>query len=105
MNEQDYVVLEVRPKRPVTRGAPTPIRGAGAPFTPRTVSEATVSVASFSAREVASARRDPGVAVAPLLPMRLVAPVARLDAGVPAGPGSAWGVEAVAAVGSPFTPA
>ena len=103
MNEQDYVVLEVRPKRPVTRGAPTPIRGAGAPFTPRTVSEATVSVASFSAREVASARRDPGVAVAPLLPMRLVAPVARLDAGVPAGPGSAWGVEAVAAVGSPFT--
>ena len=96
MDEQDYIVLEVRPTGPVRRGGPVGPPGAGP-------SEATVSVESFSGPEVAAARRDPGVAVAPLLPMKLVAPVSKLAARTPAGPGSAWGVDAVGALESPFT--
>jgi subtilisin family serine protease len=92
-DEEQYVVLEVRPTGPTRRG-----RSAGdSPLA------ATLSVESFSTRDAVAARRDPAVAVAPLLPMKLVEPVAALDAGAPSGPGSAWGVEAVGAVESPFT--
>jgi subtilisin family serine protease len=92
-DEEQYVVLEVRPTGPTRRGRPA-AGGAVA---------ATLSVESFSSRDAVAARRDPGVAVAPLLPMKLVEPVRALDAAPPAGPGSAWGVEAVGAVETPFT--
>ena len=92
-DEEQYVVLEVRPTGPTRRG-----RSAG-----DAAVAATLSVESFSTRDAVAARRDPAVAVAPLLPMKLVEPVAALDAGAPSGPGSAWGVEAVGAVESPFT--
>jgi subtilisin family serine protease len=97
MDEQPYIVLEVRETGAVTRGAPW-----GEPPADRPV-DASVSVESLSAPDAAAARRDPGVAVAPLLPMKLVEPVAKLDRATPTGPGSAWGVEAVGAPESPFT--
>jgi subtilisin family serine protease len=92
-DEEQYVVLEVRPTGPTRRGRAA-AQGALA---------ATLSVESFSTRDAVAARRDPTVAVAPLLPMKLVEPVRALDALTPSGPGSAWGVEAVGAVDSPFT--
>jgi subtilisin family serine protease len=95
MDEQEFIVLEVRPTGPVRRGG-RPGRGAGP-------TAATVSVEPLSSREAAAARGDPGVAVAPLLPMKLIEPVSKRDTGTPTGPGSAWGVDAVGALESPFT--
>jgi subtilisin family serine protease len=96
MEEQDYIVLELRPTGPVRRGHGDDPRAS------RDVA-ATMSVQPFSASDAAAARDDPGVVVAPLLPMKLVEPVTKLDAGTPAGPGAAWGVEAVGAIESPFS--
>src|SRR4051794_41688357 len=90
--EQEYVVLEVRPTGPVRRGGP---QGPGNVA-------ATVSVEALSARDAAAARNDPGVTVAPVLPLKLVEPVAQLDA-APPGPGTAWGVGAVGALESAFS--
>jgi subtilisin family serine protease len=92
MDEQDYIVLEVRSTGPTRRGGPSDARDTAA----------TVRVQSLAAPDAVDARRDPGVAVAPLLPMKLVEPVSKRDVGSP-GPGSAWGVEAVGALESPFT--
>src|SRR4051794_28983846 len=92
-DEQEYVVLEVRPTGPVRRGRQEPAGDVAA----------TVSVESFSERDAAAARDDPAVAVAPVLPLKLVEPVSQLDAGAPTGPGTAWGVEAVGALTSPFS--
>jgi subtilisin family serine protease len=92
-DEQEYVVLEVRSTGPVRRGRPRD---------PGEVA-AAVSVQSLSARDAAAARHDPGVAVAPVLPLKLVEPVSQLAAGAPTGPGTAWGVAAVGALESPFT--
>jgi subtilisin family serine protease len=62
-----------------------------------------VSVESFTPADLADVRRAPEVAVAPVLPMKLVEPVARADAGTPTSPGSAWGVEAVGALDCAFS--
>jgi subtilisin family serine protease len=97
MDEQEYIVLELRPTGPVRRGGPFGPGHAGRP------AAASVSVESFSAPQAAAVRRDPGVAVAPLLPMKLIAPVSKLDSDAPAGAGTAWGVEAVGALESPFS--
>jgi subtilisin family serine protease len=96
MDEQQYIVLEVRPTGPVRRGAPHGPAGGGP-------TAATVSVESFSAPDAAAARREPRMAVAPVLPMKLIEPVSKLDAGTPADAGSAWGLDAVGALESPFT--
>jgi subtilisin family serine protease len=97
MDEQDYVVLEVRPRGPVKRSGPFDRTGVEEP------ADATVSVESLSTPDVARARRDPRVAVAPLLPMKLVHPVSKRDTDAPPGAGTAWGVEAVGATDSPFS--
>jgi subtilisin family serine protease len=97
MDEQEYIVLEVRSTGPVKRGSPFGPASADRPAT------AAVSVESFTPVDAADARRAPGVAVAPLLPMKLVEPVSKLDAATPTGPGSAWGVDAVGAMDSPFS--
>jgi subtilisin family serine protease len=89
VDEQRYVVLETRPTGPVKRGGR---RGPGEPTT------AAVSIESLTPADAADARRAPEVAVAPVLPMKLVEPVARAEAGAPTGPGSAWGVAAVGAI-------
>ena len=96
MDEQDYIVLEVRPSGPLKRGWQNDPASHGPAV-------ATASVASFSAADAAQARAAPGVTVAPLLPMKLVEPVSTLAADAPARPGSAWGVEAVGALESPFS--
>jgi subtilisin family serine protease len=57
-----------------------------------------VSIESFTPSDAADARRAPDVAVAPVLPMKLVEPVTKLEADTPMNPGSAWGVEAVGAL-------
>jgi subtilisin family serine protease len=93
MDEQPYVVLETRPIGRRRRGP----AAADAPAT------AAVSVESFTPADAAAARRAPQVAVAPVLPLKLVEPVARADAGTPTGPGSAWGVEAVGALDCDFS--
>jgi subtilisin family serine protease len=98
MDEQRYVVLETsapRPAGPVRRRGWPPSRDAPLTAVPPTVA---VSVERFTPADAADARRAPQVAVAPVLPMKLVEPVATADASVPAEPGAAWGVEAVGAI-------
>jgi subtilisin family serine protease len=97
MDEQQYIVLEVRPTGPVTRGGRRGLPRADGPST------AVMSVESFTPMDAADARRAPDVAVAPLLPMKLIEPVSTTVAGTPMRPGSAWGVEAVGAIESPFS--
>jgi subtilisin family serine protease len=97
VDEQPYVVLETkriataRPRR--RHWSP----GGHAP------ASAAVSIESLTPADAARARRAPEVAVAPVLPMKLVEPVAKADAGTPAGPGSAWGVDAVGAIDCRFS--
>jgi subtilisin family serine protease len=93
MDEQPYVVLETRPIGRRRRGPAS----ADAPAT------AAVSVESFTPADAAAASRAPLVAVAPVLPLKLVEPVASADAGTPTGPGSSWGVEAVGALDCAFS--
>jgi subtilisin family serine protease len=97
MDEQQYVVLETRSTGAVKRGHRRGPPGAGARAT------AAVSVESFTPADLADARRAPEVAVAPVLPMKLVEPVATADAGTPTSPGWAWGVEAVGALDCSFS--
>ena len=97
MDEQRYVVLETRPSGPVRRGQR---RG---PLFPGQPVSAAVSVETFTRDDAADARRAPQVAVAPVLPMKLVQPVASADAEVPVEPGVAWGVEAVGAIDCGFS--
>jgi subtilisin family serine protease len=97
MDEQRYVVLETRSSGAVKRGQRRGPPSADRPTT------AAVSVESFTPSDAADARRAPEVAVAPVLPMKLVEPVATLDADTPMSPGSAWGVEAVGAIDCAFS--
>jgi subtilisin family serine protease len=97
MDEQPYVVLETRSTGAVKRGRRRGPPGAAVPAT------AAVKVESFTPADAVQARRAPEVAVAPVLPMKLVEPVAKADAGTPMGPGSAWGVEAVGAIDCSFS--
>jgi subtilisin family serine protease len=97
MDEQQYIVLEVRSTGPVKRGTHRGPPRADGPAT------AAVSVESFTPTDAADAGRAPGVAVAPVLPMKLVEPVSALEATSPMAPGSAWGVEAVGALESGFS--
>ena len=97
MDEQQYIVLEVRSTGPVRRGRPYGSPSADGPAT------AAVSVESFTPTDAADARHAPGVEVAPVLPMTLVEPVSKLEATTPMTPGSAWGVEAVGALESGYS--
>lgn len=97
MDEQPYVVLEIRSSAPATKGRRNRRSRPDAPAT------AAVSVESFTPSDAADVRRAPEIAVAPVLPMKLVEPVAKADAGTPVGPGSAWGVEAVGAIDCSFS--
>jgi subtilisin family serine protease len=97
VDEQRYVVLETRPRGPVRRGQRRrPLFSGQRPT-------AAVSVERFTPADAADARRAPAVAVAPVLPMKLVEPVATAEADIPTEPGSAWGVEAVGAIDCGFS--
>jgi subtilisin family serine protease len=107
MDEQRYVVLEtVAPRAPAPPAPPRrrrwPPAGFERPPAPEPPTVA-VSVERFTPADAADARRASQVAVAPVLPMKLVEPVATADAGVPAEPGAAWGVEAVGAIDCRFS--
>jgi subtilisin family serine protease len=97
VDEQQYVVLETRSTGTVKR------RHRRGPPSAETPATAAVSVESFTASDAADARRAPEVAVAPVLPMKLVEPVGKADAGAPTSPGSAWGIDAVGAIDCAFT--
>jgi subtilisin family serine protease len=97
VDEQRYVVLEVRSTGPVRRGH------RHGPPSANVATGAAVSIESLTPADAADARRAPEVAVAPVLPMKLVEPVMKADAGTPMDPGSAWGVEAVGAIECGFS--
>jgi len=97
MDEQRYVVLETRPTAAVRRG-----QRRGPLFSGEPVS-AAVSVETLTRDDAADARRAPQVAVAPVLPVKLVQPVATADADVAVEPGPSWGVEAVGAIDCGFS--
>jgi subtilisin family serine protease len=94
VDEQRYVVLETR--RPSTRRRDWRSQRE-APAT------AAVRVDSLTVADAARVSRAPEVAVAPVLPMKLVEPVAASDAGNPSDGGAAWGVEAVGATDCRFS--
>jgi subtilisin family serine protease len=94
VDEQRYVVLQT--PRSVTRRRSWPATGAAPP-------SSAVTTESFTPADAARARRAPEVAVAPVLPMKLVEPVATADAGMPTDAGSAWGVDAVGAIDCGFS--
>jgi subtilisin family serine protease len=99
LNAQQYVVLRLVSPQSV---ADDQLRfGTAAVEDP---SEVEFVVESLTAADAADLDRTPEVfAAAPLLPLRLVEPVERRAAELPAEPGSAWGVEAVGALSSPNT--
>ncbi len=94
-DEQDYIVLELRSEGRIAKSAGIPRRSHGDAVT------AVMEVTSLTPGEAARARRAPDAIVAPLLPMKLVEPVATADAGPSPGAPQAWGVEAVGALDSP----
>jgi subtilisin family serine protease len=96
VNEQAYTILRVRPTGRARR-AP----GGSTASAVLVASEPTVE--SLSPSEVADARRAPDADVAPVLPMKLVRPLAVGDDAMPAGLEPSWGIEAVGALESPFS--
>jgi subtilisin family serine protease len=80
----------------------------GGPGGPATAAPATagleVEVDNLEPRDIADLARTPNVlAVAPVMPMKLIAPVATEAPAQPAADQVAWGVKAVGADTSPFT--
>ena len=96
MDEQAYTILRVRPTGRARR-AP------GGSTTGAVLVASEPTVASLSPSEVADARRAPDADVAPVLPMKLVRPLAVGDGVLPAGLEPSWGIEAVGAPESPFS--
>jgi subtilisin family serine protease len=97
MEAQEYIVFDIESTGPGDEDFRFgPSGGGGAP-------SAALSLESLSPADVVDARREPGRVVAEPLPLRLIEPVAAgTDDATPA-PGTTWGVEAVGAVGSPFS--
>jgi subtilisin family serine protease len=96
VNEQAYTILRVRPTGRA-RKAP----GGSTASAVLVASEPTVE--SLSPSEVADARRAPDADVAPVLPMKLLEPVAKQDRALSIDLEPPWGVEAVGAPESPFS--
>lgn len=94
-----HVVLHVNEQPSATRGGPR--AGTAAATTSPPV---TVEVDEMPAHRAAGLSRRQGVvAVAPVVPMKLIAPVETGASAAPAAPGMAWGIEAIGAHTSPFT--
>jgi subtilisin family serine protease len=100
MSDRNYVVLQLVTPEPRPRRGFTLATLDAASEPPR----ATVEVQSLSPQDVADARRTAGVLAAPVIPLKLVEPVAVDDAaGTAAVSGPTWGVTAVGAAGSTAT--
>ena len=95
-----HVILRSVPR---TRGGSQGLPSAG-PATAAPSMPVAIDVEEMDARRAASlARRNEVVAVAPVIPMKLISPVGT-DAGAqPSAAGLAWGIEAIGASASPFT--
>lgn len=79
-------------------------RGLAGPAVPEPNARIAVEVDSLTAQRAAEVRRHRDVeAVAPIIPMKLIAPVSRTDAVSPIFASRAWGIEAVGADTSPFS--
>lgn len=97
MEASEYIVFDIESTGPGDEDFRFgPSGGEGAP-------SAAMSVESLSPADVADARRTPGRVVAEPLPLQLIEPVSAAAADAPPAAGTAWGVEAVGAVASPFT--
>jgi subtilisin family serine protease len=102
-----YVILRETSEKPVTRRG-MPRAGTRSIAPPPPAAAPKVEVDELPARRAADLARTRGVvAVAPIVPMRLIAPVVRAaigaqPAGEPVEDGVAWGIRAVAADTSPF---
>jgi subtilisin family serine protease len=99
LDSQQYVLLQLASPQAVTDDH---LRfGTAAVEDPGAVESV---VATLTPSDAANASRAPEVfAVAPLLPLRLIEPVATKSAESPETPGAAWGIEAVGATASPRT--
>jgi subtilisin family serine protease len=93
-----HVILRA-PDTTVTRGLP---RAGATTATPSPPVEVEVDDLKPSRAADVSRHRDV-VAIAPVVPMKLIAPVDVRAAAAPAAPGPTWGVRAVGADTSPFT--
>jgi subtilisin family serine protease len=95
-----HVVL--RRSRPAPRDLPGPDAGAG--VEPAVASAMAADVEDIESRHMPSVLRDPDVvAVAPVIPMKLIEPVAVPEAASPSDGPAAWGITAVGADTSPYT--
>lgn len=100
--KQKLVILRSTRRRPsdVLRGGRSFPGMAGT----AAAAELEIEVDEVKRSEIPKITRDSDViAVAPAMPMKLIAPVAEEDAAAPAAGGSTWGVAAVGADTSPFT--
>jgi subtilisin family serine protease len=97
MEEHEYIVFDIESTGPGDSDfAFGPSGGDGAP-------SAAMNVESLSPGDVAEARRERGRIVAEPLPLRLIEPVSVDAADGAATDQTAWGVEAVGAVGNQFS--
>jgi subtilisin family serine protease len=96
-----YVIL----RSPLeTAGAGSGVRGRGFGTTVQEVEAPEVEVDELEPHRAADvARRKDVMSVAPVFPMKLIAPVAVGGTAAPAAQGVTWGVQAVGAASSPFT--
>src|SRR3954468_23340286 len=104
--KQKYVVLRgLQATRPRTSGPAGPVPGpSGA--APAAMPRIEYQIDELDPREAREVERSSGIlAVAPSMPMRLIAPIgaARDVTATPAAATATWGVKAVKADTSPFT--
>jgi subtilisin family serine protease len=98
MSAKHVVLRAAPPPQSPTRGMPRAGAATAEPAAP-----VAVEVENLQPREAARlARRSDVVAIAPVVPMKLIAPVDARAVVVPMAAGVTWGVEAVAAHTSPF---
>src|SRR5271169_6487336 len=99
--KERYIVLrsDIGATRDVFRG------GLAAPASTESIAAGlTVDVEEIDRRAVSSLTRKSDVlAIAPVVPMKLIAPVPTSRDADPIGAGAAWGVKAVGADTSPFS--
>lgn len=92
-----YVILRTDEPRTTREAMPRATRAGAAPAeAPR------VEIDELEPRRAASLAQSRGISVAPVIPMKLIAPLAEGVTAEPAAAGPTWGVKAVGADTSPF---
>lgn len=93
-----YVILRTEKPKQTTRSMPRAGAAAAAP-----AEAPKVEVDELEPRSAARLAREKNTSVAPVVPMKLIEPVADSPGAEPAAPGPTWGVKAVGADTSTFT--